>query len=119
LIGRKFFDKVLAHDELEWLGVIEGRSPGEDEALVCHTATGIKHAVAMVSILDNSWQELEGVLTGKREPRIMIHLTRIVGYYSRVQNWNGSKVAELKDRQAGIYDIPTQQAPAVTTVKVA
>lgn len=30
-------------------------------------------------------------------------LTRIVGYYSRVTNWNKSKQGELKDRHAGNY----------------
>ena len=33
------------------------------------------------------------------------HMTRIVGYYSKVHNWNPSKVAELKDRQTGQYEI--------------
>ncbi len=30
-------------------------------------------------------------------------ITRIVGYYSRVQNWNSSKTAELADRRKGNY----------------
>ncbi len=30
-------------------------------------------------------------------------VTRIVGYFSRVNNWNPSKLAELADRQAGSY----------------
>ena len=30
-------------------------------------------------------------------------ITRIVGYYSRVSNWNKSKVSELKDRHTGNY----------------
>ena len=30
-------------------------------------------------------------------------ITRIVGYYSRVSNWNKSKVSELQDRHTGIY----------------
>ncbi|WKZ15423.1 MAG: hypothetical protein QY317_16125 [Candidatus Jettenia caeni] len=30
-------------------------------------------------------------------------VTRIVGYYSRVQNWNKSKVGELNDRHKGNY----------------
>lgn len=112
MIGREFFENVMAHDELEWLGVIEGRSPSDDEALVCHTEAGIKHAITVSSILNHSWQELEGVLTGKREPHVMIHLTRIVGYYSRVQNWNRSKIAELNDRCAGSYGVPESRAPA-------
>jgi len=30
-------------------------------------------------------------------------ITRIVGYYSRVSNWNKSKIGELKDRHKGDY----------------
>ena len=110
--GREFYEKVTSHEDIEWLGVIEGRSPSEDEALVQHTETGIKHAVSVSSILSSPWKELEAVLTGRREPRVMIHLTRIVGYYSRVQNWNRSKLAELADRHAGTYGIPDASAPA-------
>jgi ribonucleoside-triphosphate reductase len=32
-------------------------------------------------------------------------VTRIVGYYSRVNNWNKSKVGELKDRHRGNYSV--------------
>ncbi|MFP4026227.1 MAG: anaerobic ribonucleoside-triphosphate reductase [Candidatus Brocadiia bacterium] len=32
-------------------------------------------------------------------------LTRIVGYFSRVNNWNKSKHGELKDRQKGNYSV--------------
>ncbi len=34
-------------------------------------------------------------------------VTRIVGYYSRVANWNKSKVGELRDRQGGRYGVHT------------
>ncbi len=30
-------------------------------------------------------------------------VTRIVGYYSRISNWNSSKTAELADRRQGNY----------------
>lgn len=30
-------------------------------------------------------------------------VTRIVGYYSRIQNWNKSKIGELRDRHVGNY----------------
>ncbi|MCD6404702.1 MAG: anaerobic ribonucleoside-triphosphate reductase [Planctomycetes bacterium] len=30
-------------------------------------------------------------------------LTRIVGYFSRIKNWNKSKLGELKDRESGSY----------------
>ena len=32
-------------------------------------------------------------------------ITRIVGYYSRVHNWNKSKIGELQDRARGAYSI--------------
>ena len=37
--------------------------------------------------------------------RDVIHMTRVVGYYSRVENWNPSKKGELKDRQKGNYTV--------------
>lgn len=33
------------------------------------------------------------------------HVTRIVGYYSRIENWNKSKLGELKDRHQGDYRV--------------
>jgi len=41
-------------------------------------------------------------------------ITRIVGYYSRVQNWNRSKLGELADRHGGRYGVPAD-APVVET----
>jgi len=35
----------------------------------------------------------------------LIHMTRIVGYYAQVGNWNKSKLGELKDRQQGNYTV--------------
>lgn len=32
-------------------------------------------------------------------------VTRIVGYYSRVNNWNKSKIGELRDRQGEFYTL--------------
>jgi len=32
-------------------------------------------------------------------------MTRVVGYFSRVDNWNGSKKAELRDRKKGNYKL--------------
>jgi len=32
-------------------------------------------------------------------------MSRVVGYYSIIENWNGSKQAEFQDRQKGSYKI--------------
>ena len=38
-------------------------------------------------------------------------ITRIVGYYSRVNNWNKSKLGELKDRHRGNYSVEAVASP--------
>ncbi len=45
-------------------------------------------------------------------------MTRIVGYFSRVNNWNKSKLGELKDRHKGNYSVAgtVLAAPAVVPV---
>jgi hypothetical protein len=43
------------------------------------------------------------VLNGDKKQIPMHGVTRIVGYYSRVHNWNKSKIGELRDRQNGQY----------------
>ena len=44
-----------------------------------------------------------GVVNCDENPIVCEGVTRIVGYYSRVQNWNKSKIGELRDRQEGHY----------------
>lgn len=37
--------------------------------------------------------------------RSVYHMSRVVGYLSRINNWNKSKIGELKDRRKGNYGI--------------
>jgi ribonucleoside-triphosphate reductase len=32
-------------------------------------------------------------------------MSRIVGYFSKINNWNSSKQAEFRDRQKGKYNV--------------
>jgi ribonucleoside-triphosphate reductase len=43
-------------------------------------------------------------------------VTRIVGYYSRITNWNKSKVGELHDRRKGRYAVEAQAEQADASV---
>lgn len=43
------------------------------------------------------------VVNNERDKVVLNGITRIVGYYSRVENWNKSKIGELRDRQNGQY----------------
>jgi len=44
-------------------------------------------------------------------------ITRIVGYYSRISNWNKSKKGELKDRHKGEYLVEDKNAGESTEIK--
>ena len=77
-----------------------------DCAYVLDTEAGVKWEFAVASIVAQPWCELEGVMTGRRPPNIITGVSRVVGYYSFLRNWNGSKIEELKDRHKGQYSVP-------------
>jgi hypothetical protein len=108
--GREFYRRVQEHAHLTWRGVRQGVNSTDDVVLISHDGHGSwqpgHYAVSISAIGGHSWDDLQAVLTGKRQPRIMVHMSRIVGYYSMVHNWNGSKKAELHDRQKGNYGVP-------------
>jgi len=104
--GKAFYEEIAKDDRFVWLGVKEGATPAEDQALIGVIKTASKFAVSISAIRDHGWDELEAVLTGQRQPRVMTHVTRIVGYFSQLQNWNRSKLAELRDRRKGDYGVP-------------
>ena len=65
--------------------------------------------VDVADIQNHDWDELCAVFFGRRQPRIMSQITRIVGYMSFVHAWNNSKKAELADRHKGRYALPELQ----------
>jgi hypothetical protein len=98
--GRDFYTRIDEHPDLFWCG------NRNDEVFIGHKPSGHKYKLHIDAILSETWEDLEAVLTGKRTARILSHVTRIVGYFSQIQNWNRSKLAELKDRQKGSYALP-------------
>lgn len=106
--AREFLRQVQAHPKLSYVDI-----SADDQVLVAYrpfpnAPTG-KHVITwgtdLASILENSWEDLLAVFVGDREPKIMKHITRIVGYYAYLDNWNRSKIAELADRRLGNYDV--------------
>jgi ribonucleoside-triphosphate reductase len=50
------------------------------------------------------------------ESHDVVGITRIVGYFSRINNWNKSKLGELKDRHRGNYSVTKSiKEPAVAS----
>lgn len=55
-------------------------------------------------------REFVNIINNVRPPIVLQGVTRIVGYYSRVNNWNKSKVGELRDRSNGSYGLTNKNA---------
>lgn len=102
--GREFFDLVNSHDDLEIIKLVQGATPKDDRVLI-QMKRGIVTEFPLSEIIAHEWHELLAIMTGTREPKVMTHITRIVGYFSQVNNWNRSKIAELKDRHKGDYGV--------------
>jgi ribonucleoside-triphosphate reductase (formate) len=101
----------------------ERPSPASVLALVRKTFEQTKAAQITVSpefTICNACDQVTPKLTERcsfcESPNVCA-ITRIVGYYSRVSNWNKSKHGELKDRHRGDYSLSGMdmaQAPAPT-----
>lgn len=82
------------------------KAEGVDGAYV---EVSIAEVVEKVTDFDRA-QELLRVISNDRSSIVLNGITRIVGYYSRVNNWNKSKVGELRDRSNGSYGL-TREKP--------
>lgn len=98
----KFMDQIDNHNDLD--GVCIEKLPTKS-LVIRHISTGNTKKVPIDTIKETNWEDLESVLVGKREPNVLSHITRIVGYYSSIENWNPSKLSELDDRHKGDYEI--------------
>lgn len=93
----EFDERIAAHPDLE----IDGEENGEIKILNHDSKSAFN--VPLKTIMQTPTRDLikaldEGVFEGR-----VYGVTRIVGYYSRINNWNKSKVSELQDRSKGNY----------------
>jgi ribonucleoside-triphosphate reductase len=102
----------------------EERPPAESiMALVRKTLEKTKAAQLTISpefTICNDCNRVTGRLQetcGHCESTNVYGMTRIVGYFSRVNNWNKSKLGELKDRHKGNYGVAAAMAPAAAPVE--
>lgn len=95
---KEFIDRCVDKG-YEWL---EGKHEGKDGYFIRSKRFETKVHLTNEAIAKNEWTTLNrGIVQGKD----VYHMTRIVGYYSKVHNWNSSKLGELADRHAGDYNI--------------
>ena len=95
---------ITGHDFLEVDGDIEGKTPQEHLLKIINHKLECAFSISVDAIIR---QDLEYVISSL-ETGITSRLhgvTRIVGYYSRISNWNKSKIGELHDRHQGKYSV--------------
>ena len=100
-----FFDQLEAHPDLEGVGIEEAGNGEPVAVVVRHRPSDSKFRVLISSVMEHPWETLESIFDGRREPQVLSHMTRVVGYFSRVENWNRSKVGELAGRHRGDYSV--------------
>ncbi len=111
-----FVEAVELSSDLEVIGTA---FPSNEEVFVIRDYSkteGIEGAYVEVSIEEivrkvtdyDKAQEFVSVIQNDRASIVLNGITRIVGYYSRVNNWNKSKVGELRDRAKGSYGLTGQ-----------
>ncbi len=111
----KFYDHIQDHPRLICSGFVESAQIADDYLIIQDRQTGGAFKVLVETILAGEWDTLEQILTGRREALVLEHMTRIVGYFSKVKNWNKSKLGELRDRQAGDYRLERPKPEIVET----
>lgn len=77
--------------------------------VIKHEPTNVEVKLPIEAVKKAEWETLYDVMIGKREPAVLQHMTRVVGYYSKIENWNPSKIGELHDRQKGDYQLKDQK----------
>ena len=100
-----FFWNVEADDRLRGVDLRQGDTPAEDTVVVEDIESSYKTTFAVPVILELPWEELRALATGEKDIAPLYHVTRVCGYFSRVENFNPSKIGELKDRRKGNYAI--------------
>lgn len=80
----------------------EGKQDEKDGYFIgCERLDTVAHFTPE-AIENNDWPKLQQqIIQGKD----VYHVSRIVGYFSRIENWNKSKHGELEDRHKGDYKV--------------
>lgn len=99
------FDEAIGnHEFLEIDGDIEADTPQEHVIKVLNYNKEVADTITIDAIVGQKLGSVIRALETGVTTRLY-GITRIVGYFSRVQNWNKSKKVELADRHKGSYKL--------------
>jgi|TARA_Y100000296_G_scaffold60572_1_gene70230 hypothetical protein len=99
-----FVESVRASNKFDLFGLSEDDSKFVLQDTAKSDGTYGKYVeVSVQEVVNKPLVDIFNVLENERNPIICEGVTRIVGYYSRMNNWNKSKVGELRDRHSVNY----------------
>jgi len=100
------FYKALKDDpELVPFDLVWSEADGITEAVVKCLRDEQYVRFKLPVIIENDWETLRALALGELDTAPLYHVTRVVGYYARIENMNQSKIGEIKDRRKGDYAI--------------
>jgi len=96
---KRFYELVEDNESLTGVGITNG------SVVVHNKKYKLTFGVPIVVIKNCDEKELIDVITCKRSNSPLIYMSRVVGYFSSIKDWNPSKVSEWHDRRKGGYAI--------------
>lgn len=99
----EFYERIETDPDIVGITATIAEKPDFDNVRVAFPKTNALVTIPVTTILDHAWEALRAVIVGERGTQVLHHVTRIVGYFSRIENWNKSKLGELADRRRGNY----------------
>lgn len=105
-----FIEAIEETENLSVIGTAFNNRSEEVFVIEDANSTGLHIEVVISEIVEKVKnitvaREFVKIIQGGRSPIILNGITRIVGYFSRVNNWNRSKIGELRDRRKGEYSV--------------
>lgn len=89
-------DAVLADPDLTFHALT-------DTHITIRSSDGFATALPVADLLKAPWRRIRAVCKGEDSGVAVHHMSRVVGYFSRIESWNPSKIGELRDRRLGSY----------------
>lgn len=102
---KQFGDNIESSKDFDGIGMQVKEDGSLKSLIIKHKSSGLEVNLPIDTIKDSDWESLSSVMAGEREPAVLQHMSRVVGYNSKINNWIPSKISELKDRQKGDYEI--------------
>jgi hypothetical protein len=101
----RFHDMIAGHPDLRVVNVDPETHAVTFIRKGTNTATEISRLPEQLAM--HGADVILAILEGREKSGRIGHITRIVGYFSKVSEWNRSKLAELRDRRKRPHHVPT------------